>query len=299
MAADGSTKAIFAAFFANAGIAILKFIGFIITRSGSLLAESIHSFADSGNQLLLLLGGRLSRKPPSPAHPFGYGKERYFWSFVVALVLFSLGGAFAIYEGIEKIMHPEEIKSAHWAIGILVLGIILEGYSFRTAIVESNKIRQKKSWVTFIRRSKSPELPVILLEDFGALAGLFIALSAIIIASTTKAYIWDGIGSVTIGVLLAIIAVVLAIEMKSMLLGESASQDNQKKILQVFSENPRFSRLLELRTLHMGPDKLLITARVVFDEGLDSVEVAELNDDIGDKLKLVLKIPFEVYIQPE
>lgn len=299
MAADGSAKAIFAAFFANLGIAIAKLIGSFLTMSGALLAESIHSFADSGNQLLLLLGGRLSRRPPSPKHPFGYGKERYFWSFVVAMVLFSLGGAFAIYEGIKKIRDPHELNSVWWAIGILLFGIVLEGFSFRTAIVESNKNRAGKSWVSFIRRSKSPELPVILLEDLGALLGLVIALAAIVTASVTKNYIWDGIGSLTIGILLALIAIVLSIEMKSLLLGEGASQKNRAEVLEVFAETKGLSRVLELRTLHIGPEKLLITARVVFDESLDSKAVANLIDETSARLNSKLSIPLEIYIQPE
>ncbi len=304
MAADGSTKAIFAAFFANLGIAIMKFVGFVFTQSGSLLAEGIHSVADSGNQLLLLLGGRLSRRPPSTKHPFGYGKERYFWSFIVAMVLFLLGGVFASYEGIKKIRDPHEIHSIWWAVIILSIGIVLESFSLKTAIVESNRARAGKPWRQFIRRSKSPELPVILLEDIGALAGLVIALAAIVIASTTKAYIWDGIGSLTIGILLCLISVVLSIEMKSLLLGEGASQKNQEAILKVFEQTPEAKRLLELRTLHIGPEKLLVTARVEFDESLSAAEIATVSSRMGLQMEEALQaekstLKLETFIQAE
>ena len=204
MAGGGhGTKAVIAALAANAGIAVAKFVGFVITGSASMLAESIHSVADSGNQGLLLLGGRRAQREADASHPFGYGRERYFWAFIVALVLFSLGGAFAIFEGFEKIRHPHEVESPGVAIGILLFAIVLETFSFRTAIVESNKVRGDASWWQFIRRSKNPELPVVLLEDFGAEIGLAIALSALTATLVTGDAVWDGIGTLTIGLLLA------------------------------------------------------------------------------------------------
>src|SRR5688500_2690734 len=223
MAGGGhGTRAVVAALLANAGIAIAKFVGFIITGSASMLAESIHSAADSGNQGLLLLGGKRARRAADATHPFGYGRERYFWAFVVALVLFSLGGAFAIYEGISKIRHPHPVDSPEVAVGILVLAILLETFSFRTAVVEANHVRGDAGWWQFIRRSKNPELPVVLLEDLGALVGLVLALAAVGTTLATDDPIWDGIGTLSIGVLLTVIAIVLAIEMKSLLIGETA-----------------------------------------------------------------------------
>src|SRR5688572_21687581 len=214
MAAGGhGTKAVIAALFANMGIAVSKFIGYAITGSASMLAEAIHSVADSGNQGLLLLGGHRARRKADETHPFGYGRERYFWAFIVSLVLFSLGGAFAIFEGIEKIRHPHDLDSAGIAIAILVVAIGLETFSFRTAIVESNKVRGDATWWQFIRRSKNPELPVVLLEDLGAEVGLFIALGAISTSIITDDPIYDGIGTLMIGFLLTIIAIVLAVEM--------------------------------------------------------------------------------------
>jgi cation diffusion facilitator family transporter len=207
------TKAVIAALLANAGIAVAKGVGFLITGSASMLAESIHSVADSGNQGLLLLGGKRARKDADEAHPFGYGRERYFWAFVVALVLFSLGGAFAIFEGVEKIRHPHEVESPEVAVGILLLAVLLEGFSFRTALREASHLRGDAGWWQFIRRSKNPELPVVLLEDLGALVGLVLALAAVGLTLATDDALWDGIGTLCIGVLLSVIAVVLAVEM--------------------------------------------------------------------------------------
>ena len=210
--AGGSRRAIIAAFFANLAVAIAKFAGFLITTSSSMLAESIHSVADTSNQALLLLGGRRAAKPATPEHPFGYGRERYFWAFIVALVLFTLGSAFALFEGTEKLRHPEPLESPEWAIGILLVAIVLEGASLRTAVVEANRIRDRASWVAYIRRSKEPELPVVLLEDAGAMIGLVIALTAISLSAITDNPRWDGWGSIVIGLLLGVIALVLAAE---------------------------------------------------------------------------------------
>lgn len=222
MAAGGSTKAIFTAFLANLGIAIAKLVGFALTGSASMLAEAVHSGADTGNQALLILGNKQAKKSASVDHPFGYGRERYFWAFVVALVLFSLGSLFAIYEGIDKIRHPHEIESLGWALGILAFAICLEAYAFRTAVKESNKVRGSHSWPTFIRRARVPELPVVLLEDLGAMIGLVLAFIAIVTAEVTGNARWDGVGTLAIGILLGLIAIVLAIEMKSLLIGEGA-----------------------------------------------------------------------------
>src|SRR4051794_1218240 len=217
---EGSRRAILAAFLANLGIAVTKFAGFLITRSAGLLAEAAHSLADTGNQLLLLLGGKRAAKAAETAHPFGYGRERYFWAFVVALVLFSMGGLFAIYEGVEKLRHPHEVENLGVAIGILLLSMILEGFSLRTAYREASAHRTTSGrWFSWIRRSKQPELPVVLLEDSGALLGLLIALIGVLLAKATGNARWDAVGSLAIGLLLVAIAVVLAIEMKGLLIG--------------------------------------------------------------------------------
>ncbi len=300
MAGGGhGTKAVIAALLANAGIAVAKFVGFVITGSASMLAESIHSVADSGNQGLLLLGGRRARRQADESHPFGYGRERYFWAFVVALVLFSLGGAFAIFEGVEKIRHPHEVESPAVAIGILLFAIVLETYSFRTAIVEANKIRGDATWWQFIRRSKNPELPVVLLEDFGAEVGLLIALAAV---SATLAFddpVYDGIGTLSIGILLTGIAIVLAVEMKSLLLGETASPDVQVAIRSAIDDEPAVNRLIHLRTQHLGPDELLIGAKVSFVDGLSVGELAQAVNRVEANVRRHVPEARVMYIEPD
>ena len=298
--AGGSTKAIIAAFFANLGIAIAKLVGFFITRSSSMLAESIHSFADTSNQGLLLYGGRAAGRDATPRHQFGFGRERYFWSFVVALVLFSLGSLFAIYEGIEKIRHPHEISSPAIAIGILIFGILLEGGSLRTAIVESRKVkRPDQSWWEFIRNARSPELPVVLLEDWGAMFGLVIALAAISISMGFDAPVWDGIGTLTIGVLLGIIAVVLAVEMKSLLIGEAATLSDQEAIEDAIEAGDDVDRLIHIRTQHIGPEDILVAAKVHFATGLTTTQLADAIDATEKRIRAAVPMTRLIYLEPD
>lgn len=300
MAGGGhGTKAVVAALIANAGIAVAKFVGFLLTGSASMLAESIHSVADSGNQGLLLLGGARARRAADRANPFGYGRERYFWAFVVALVLFSLGGAFAVYEGIEKIRHPHEVESPAIAIGILLFAIVLETFSFRTAIVEANKVRGDAGWWEFIRRSKNPELPVVLLEDLGAEIGLVIALAAVTTTLVTDDAVWDGIGTLSIGILLTVIAIILAKEMKSLLLGETASDKVQASIVEAIEADPQVERLIHLRTQHIGPDELLIGAKVSFDRSLDVPALASAVDRVEADVRRVVPQARIMYIEPD
>ncbi len=299
MSASGGGKAIIAAFLANMGIALAKFIAWFISGSASMLAEAIHSVADSGNQGLLLLGGKRARRAADETHPFGYGRERYFWAFIVAMVLFSLGGAFAIFEGVEKIRHPHEIESAGVAIGILVLAIGLETYSFRTAIAESNKVRGDASWWQFIRRSKNPELPVVLLEDLGAEIGLIIALAAVTTSLVTGDPLYDGIGTLSIGVLLAVIAVILAIEMKSLLMGETADPKVQQAIRERVEADDAVQRLIHLRTQHLGPDELLIGAKVAFVDHLSVPELAAAVIRVEDTVRRAVPEARVMYIEPD
>ena len=298
MAAGGGTKAILAALFANLGIAIAKFVAFAFTRSSSMLAEAIHSVADTSNQALLLLGGRLARRDATDEHQFGFGRERYFWSFVVALVLFSVGSLFALWEGVEKIRHPHEIDSPLWAISVLSIGIVLEGFSFRTAIVESNRIRGSASWTAFIRRSRTPELPVVLLEDLGAMIGLVFALTAVSIATVFDAPVWDGIGTLSIGVLLGAIAVVLMVEMRSLLLGESAGKADAAAIRAAISSTEGVERLIQLRTQHLGPDELLVAAKVQFDPGYTTAELAAAIDRVETNTRRAVPIATPMYVEP-
>ncbi len=300
MAGSGhGTKAVVAALFANAGIAVAKFVGFLITRSASMLAESIHSVADSGNQALLLLGGKRAARAADTSHPFGYGRERYFWAFIVSMVLFSLGGAFAIFEGIEKIRHPHELESAGVAIGILLVAIVLESFSFRTAIVEASHVRGDAGWWQFIRRSKNPELPVVLLEDLGALVGLVLALSGVSIAIATDDPMWDGYGTLSIGVLLTIIAVVLAVEMKSLLLGETATEAVESSIREAIEADTAVESLIHLRTQHIGPEELLVGAKVSFRSGLTVAKLADAVNRVETSVRAAVPEARIMYIEPD
>jgi cation diffusion facilitator family transporter len=300
MAGHGhGTKAIVAAFFANLGIAIAKFIGFIVTGSASLAAEAIHSVADTGNQGLLLLGGRRARRDPTPLFPFGYGRERYFWSFVVALVLFTLGSGFAIYEGIHKLQHPEPIESVGWAYGILGVAILLEAFSLRTAVVESRAAKGSMGWWDFLRKSKTPELPVVLLEDIGAQAGLVIALGAVSLSEATGNPEWDGVGTVVIGVLLGIIAVFLAIEMKGLLIGESATPEVQAKIGEVIEADADVVRLIHFRTQHLGPEELLVAGKIEFSAGLSGQGLADAVNRIETSVRAAVPIAELIYLEPD
>jgi cation diffusion facilitator family transporter len=297
---EGSRKAILAAFFANLGIAIAKFVGFLITQSASLLAEAIHSVADSANQLLLMLGGSRAKKRATPEHPFGYGRERYFWAFVVALVLFSMGGLFALYEGIEKLRHPHETENLIVAVVILVLALVLESWSLRTAVRESRAVKPKRaSWVSFIRRTKQPELPVVLLEDLGALFGLVFALTSVLLAAATGNPRWDAVGSIVIGLLLVGIAIVLAWEMKGLLIGESATPEMERRIVDALTGTPQVSRLIHMRTEHLGPDELLVGAKLEFDAGLTAAEVAAAINDAESRMRRAVPEARVVYLEPD
>ena len=297
---DGSRKAIFAAFFANLGIAISKFIGFLITGSASLLAETIHSAADTGNQLLLFFGGQRARKSATPEHPFGYGRERYFWSFAVALVLFSMGGMFALYEGIQKFRDPHDVESLGVAVVILVVAIALESFSLRTAVKESNHVRQPgTSWWRFIRGTKQPELPVVLLEDVGALVGLFFALGGVLTAHFTEDARWDAVGSISIGILLIVIAIVLAVEMKSLLIGESASADAREAIVTAIESSAHVDQLIHLRTEHIGPDEILVGAKVEYASTLSADELVAAINATEDAIRAAVPDATVIYLEPD
>jgi cation diffusion facilitator family transporter len=300
MAGHGhGSKAVVAALLSNLGIAVSKLVGFLITGSASMLAEAIHSAADSGNQGLLLLGGRRAAKAADESHPFGYGRERYFWSFVVAMVLFSFGGAFATFEGIEKIRHPHELESIGVAIAILLVAIGLESYSFRTAIVEANLVRGDGGWWTFIRRSRNPELPVVLLEDFGALIGLVLALSGVTIAHLTDDARWDGLGTLSIGVLLLVISAILAFEMKSLLIGETAEPRVEDEIRRAIRADAEVTTLIHLRTQHLGPEELLVGAKVAFSPTLTMEDLSLAIDRVEVAVRAAVPAARILYIEPD
>lgn len=299
MAAGGGTRAIVAAMIANGGIAIAKFAAFLATGSASMLAESIHSVADTSNQGLLLLGGKRAQRIADDEHQFGYGRERYFWAFIVALVLFTLGGLYSIYEGVNKILHPHELSSIGWAVGVLVIGIGLEGWSFRTAIVEARKVKGDRTWWEFIRRSRSPELPVVLLEDAGAMAGLIIALFGVSMYVVTGNEVWDGIGTLSIGLLLLVIATILTVEMKSLLIGEAASQKHIKAMTSAVESTPGVVRIIDLRTQHIGPEELLIAGKIEFERGFTNSRLADAVDAVEAAIRAAVPLAARIYLEPD
>lgn len=299
MAHGGGNKAIIAALSANLGIAVTKFIAFLLTSSSSMLAESVHSVADSGNQLLLLVGGRRARRAADEEHPFGYGRERYMYAFIVAIVLFSLGGLFALYEAWHKFAEPHPIESWQWVpIVVLMAAIIMEGLSFRTAIGEANHTRGKQGWVSYIRTAKAPELPVVLLEDFGALIGLVLALFGVSMTLVTHDGRWDAVGSAAIGVLLVIIAIVLAVETKSLLLGESASRKDVDAIRAALI-GPGVPSVIHLRTLHLGPEELLVAAKIEVPAASTAGDVAEAIDAAEQRVRAAVPIARVIYLEPD
>jgi len=303
MSVEGGTKAIVAALLANMGIAVTKFIAFVLTQSSSMLAESVHSLADSGNQLLLLIGGKKSRREATPEHPFGFGRARYVYAFVVAVVLFSVGGLFAMYEAWHKFQHPEPITEWRWVpIAVLVVAIGLEGFSFRTAIVESNHVRGSRSWVGFIRTAKAPELPVILLEDFAALLGLVFALFGVSMTLVTGNGIWDAVGTAMIGTLLVLVAIILAIEMKSLLIGESATPDQVRAIKAALEgdEESAVQRVIHLRTLHLGPEELLVGAKLAVGSQVNGHQIAAAIDAAEQRAReAVSGLRLVMYLEPD
>jgi len=296
---SGTTKAILAAFVANLGIAVAKFVGFLITGSSALLAESVHSVADASNQGLLALGGRRARRKPTPLHPFGYGRARYFWSFVVAVVLFSLGGLFSMYEGYHKLVDPHEITSPAVAFGILGVAIVFEAFALRTAVRHARPERGERGWWTYIRTSRSPELPVLLLEDLGALLGLIFATIGIAVAILTGDPVWDGVATIAIGVLLVAIAAFLAVEMKSLLMGEAAEPETIRRIVEELEQVPDVASVIHLLTQHLGPDDLLVAAKVELRPSLTTPEIAAAINACEARVRAAVPAARVMYLEPD
>jgi cation diffusion facilitator family transporter len=299
MSTGGGTKAIVAALLANLAIAVAKFVAFIITSSSAMLAESIHSLADTSNQALLLHGGRRAKRKADVQHPFGYGRERFVYAFVVAIILFSIGGIFSLYEGIEKLRHPHPLESAWIAVAVLVFAIIAESFSFRTAIKESNHSRGSQGWIAFIRHSKSPELPVVLLEDFAALVGLVLALGGVGLTILTGNPVFDAIGTIAIGVLLVLVAIVLGIETKSLLVGEGASAADAVKIRDAINAQPEVEALIHMKTLYLGPDELLVGAKVAFAKSKKLGDVAAAINRLEVSIRSAVPVARVIYIEPD
>lgn len=299
MSTEGGMRAVLAALIANLGIAAAKFVAFFLTTSTSMLSEAVHSLADSGNQILLLLGSKHAKRTTSVDHDFGYGRVRYIYGFVVSIVLFVVGGAYSLYEGIHKWQHPESVGRPEIAIAVLVVAILLESFSLRTAIKEVNHIRGRRTIWQFVRASRQPELPVIVLEDIGALVGLVFAFTGVVLSTLTKDARFDGLGAMAVGVLLVIIAIILSFEMTSMLVGESALEEDRIAITNALESNPLVNRLIHLRTLHVGPDELLVAAKVAVSPHLTAVEIGQGIDTVEGTIRSAVPNARYIFIEPD
>lgn len=299
MSTQGGTRAIIAAMTANLGIAIAKFIAWGLSGSSSMLGEAVHSLADTGNQVLLLRGGAAAKKKADTEHPFGFGRERYVYAFVVSIILFTVGGVFSLYEGIDKLEHPHQLENAWIPIAVLVISMVLESFSLRTAIKESNHTRGTDSWFAFIRRAKAPELPVVLLEDVAALTGLVFAFAGVALTVITGNSAFDAIGTIAIGVLLVLVAIVLGIETKSLLVGEGASVADNDRIRDAINAEPEVESLIHMKTLYLGPEELLVAAKVAFSPKMKLADVATAINSLEARVREQVPIARVIYIEPD
>ncbi|MBD3782914.1 MAG: cation diffusion facilitator family transporter [Micrococcales bacterium] len=305
---DGGSVAILAALLANLGVAVTKLVAFLLTGFSSMLAESVHSLADTGNQVLLLVGSRRARRSADLEHPFGFGQQRYVYSFVVAIMLFVLGGVFALYESYEKIREAlgeddyDPFASRWWwvPLAVLLVAMVLEGSSLRTAVRESNRIRGRRSWLRFVRTTKSPELPVVLLEDFGAIIGLALALLGVGLTLLTANPVWDGLGSGAIGVLLVLLAAFLAVEMSSLLVGEAAIPEVRARIIAALESPEAVDRVINSRTMHLGPDEVLVAAKLAVGATDSAAEVtAAINEAERAVREGLPGMRIVIYLEPD
>ncbi len=292
-------KAVIAALAANLGIAIAKFAAFLVTGSASMLAEAVHSVADTGNELLLLIGHGRSRRARTQQHPFGFGRERYFYAVVVAVMLFTVGAVFSVYDGIHKILKPEDVRSPVVAFVVLGVAMVLESFSLRTAIREANQVREGLSWRQFVHLTKIPELPVVLLEDLAALSGLAFATLGVLLSVVTNDGAWDGAGSVAVGVLLAFAAFVVGTETKSLLIGESASAEDSASIVRAIEDSAGGFRVIHLRTSHVGPESLLVAAKVAVPAEMTAAELVTGIDAAEKRVRAAVPIADTIYLEPD
>lgn len=299
MSTEGSMRAIIAALLANIGIAITKFIAAAFSGSASMFAEGIHSVADSGNQILLIIGGKRAKRAATAAHPFGYGRSRYIYAFMVSIVLFSVGGMFSILEGIEKLQHPHELEMVWLPLVVLGAAIIMESLSLRTAVKESNHVRGNKSWVQFIRHAKSPELPVILLEDLAALIGLVLAFGGVGLTVVTGDAIWDAIGTLAIGGLLVLVAIVLGLETSSLLVGEGATAEDTGKIRKALKETEGVESIIHMKTLYLGPEELMVGAKIAVGEKATGKQIAKVIDAAEENVRTAVPAARVIYLEPD
>jgi len=299
MSTQGSNRAIIAALLANLAIAVTKFVAWAFSGSSSMLAEGVHSLADTGNQLLLLRGGSRSQKKADQQHPFGFGRERYVYAFVVSIILFSVGGVFSLYEGFDKLQHPHALGNAWLPIVVLLVAIVAESFSLRTAVRESNHTRGTQSWVSFIRHAKAPELPVVLLEDVAALIGLVIAFLGVVLTAITGNGVFDAIGTLFIGVLLVLVAILLGLETKSLLVGEGASAADVERIRDAINADSEVEALIHMKTLYLGPDEMLVAAKIAFSGKKKLADVATAINALEARVREAVPIARVIYIEPD
>lgn len=299
MSTEGSTRAILAALGANSGIAVTKFIAAGISGSASMFAEAIHSVADTGNQVLLLLGGKRAKRQATPTHPFGFGRSRYIYAFMVSIVLFSVGGMFSILEGVEKLSHPHEIKDAWIPLTVLGIAIVLESFSLRTALRAAKEVRGSSSLYNFIRHAKSPELPVVILEDIAALLGLVFAFGGVGITVLTGDAIWDAIGTLAIGALLIVVAIVLGIETSSLLVGEGATANDTQKIAKALRMSEGVEDIIHMKTLYLGPDELMVAAKIAVKATDKAKDIANAIDIAEANIRKAVPTALVIYLEPD
>lgn len=299
MSTEGSMRAIIAALMANIGIAITKFIAAAFSGSASMFAEGIHSVADSGNQILLIIGGKRARRAATESHPFGYGRSRYIYAFMVSIVLFAIGGMFSIIEGINKLSHPHELEMVWLPLTVLAVAIVMESFSLRTAVKESNHIRGNQNWVEFVRHAKAPELPVILLEDLAALTGLVLAFGGVGLSVVTGDPIWDAIGTLAIGGLLVLVAIILGLETSSLLVGEGASAGDTARIREALVASAGVQSVIHMKTLYLGPEELMLGAKIAIAENSSGAEIAEIIDRAEVAVREAVPAARVIYLEPD
>mgnify|MGYP000042885006 FL=1 len=299
MSTSGSMRAIIAALLANIGIAITKFIAAAFSGSASMLAEGIHSLADSANQVLLIIGGKRAKRAATAAHPFGYGRSRYIYAFMVSIILFSIGGLFSIMEGINKLSEPHELEMVWLPLTVLAVSIVLESISLRTALREAKHERGKKSLIEFIRHAKSPELPVVMLEDMAALVGLVLAFAGVGLTVITHNPIWDAIGTLSIGVLLILVAVILGAETSSLLIGEGATAEDTAHIRKALEATPGVKSVIHMKTLYLGPDELMLGAKIAIDASDKAKDIVETIDEAERMVRAAVPATRVIYLEPD
>lgn len=299
MSSSGSNKAIFAALAANLGIASTKFVAAGFSGSGSMLAEAIHSLADSGNQVLLLVGGRKAQREATENHPFGYGRQRYIYAFMVSIVLFSIGGMFSIFEGFQKLQHPHELELFWLPLVVLGVSIVLETFSLRTALKEVAHDKGDKSLLEYIRHAKAPELPVVVLEDIAALVGLVLAFLGVGLTAVTHNPVFDAIGTLAIGLLLVLVAIVLGAETSSLLIGEGAGREDYDRIMDSLAHTPGVLSVIHSKTLYLGPDELMLAAKIAVDPKATAADISKVIDAAEVRIREAVPATRVIYLEPD